>query len=190
MTIKNSNYLIDKIKMIFRNLRETAIRYVFDSYLLWFNSVATMGVLPLSHTLFIFFTLQNHCFYILYCYTGLAVIVAFATDFVLLSKERRKSFSILLKKYTTPELFAIYGNPGEAAAAKLAGKMLGSKVVVATGAAAAAAAAGDHVLTHTGAYDSLSYAMNTQSGMSSEQAFSRLPKERYSAIDALVKKKF
>lgn len=118
-------------------------------------------------------------------------MIAFLTDFILFSDKRRKVFSDFLKKYSTPELFAIYGNPGGAAAAKLAGKLLSSKTILATGVGCVGAAGCDHFMVHSGLYDNLSYSLSKLSGMSEEDAIKRLPNpdNRSSAIDAIIARK-
>ena len=115
------------------------------------------------------------------------MIITIATDYALKNKEKREILSNFLKKHSTPELFLIYGNPGEAAAAKLAGKLLSDKAGSAIAKTIVGAAVADHCLTHTGVYDSISFKVNTASGMSHDEAIKRLP-VRSSVIDLFTKK--
>lgn len=177
----------ENLLKLFGNIRENLLRRVTNSYLYWFNEVATRGVLPFSHVIFIFWCVKSHYFKFLWIYIGISFTISLCTDFVLADKKRTQRLSEFLKKNSSPELFQIFGNPGEAALLKLAGKILTNKTVAAVGSGVVVATGVDHALTHTGIYDSISYKVNTAAGMDSETALSRLPAERHSAVDSFFK---
>lgn len=172
---------------VIKKLKQNLLRYSCNGYLLWFDEVSTKTALPPSHFIWILWCVKSHYFKLLYFYIGLSLAIAVITDIILKDKSRTKKLSDFLKKHSSPELFQIFGNPGEAAAAKLAGKALGSKTAMALGTSVAIAGGVDHVMTHTGVYDSISYKVNTAAGMSEETAIARLP-ERNSALDHILKK--
>lgn len=168
-------------------IKQLLLRNLFNMYLRWFDSLATRTRLPFSHIIFIFISIQTHSFKILFTYITLSIMLAYLTDLILMRKKWTKAFSDILKEYSEPDLFLIFGNPGEAAAAKLAGKALGSKAIVATGIACTGGIACDHVLTHTGVYDAISFKVTTGVGIDEKTAISRLP-DRNSALDQMLKK--
>lgn len=171
--------------VLVKGIKNEILNGFCNSYLLWFDSLATKDRLPLSHKFFIVVIVCNKLIYILIAYLTISLFIGYATDYILKEENRRKLLSDFLKKYSTPELYSIYGNPGEAASAKLAGKLLGSKVGIALTGVVTGSAIIDHTLTHTGVWDSVSYKINTNSGMSPDQAIGRLPKNRSSILDSM-----
>jgi len=169
------------------NIKNKILTICCDSFLLWFNSLATKGRLPLSHHIFILLTVINRYLWLLSFYFAFSIVVSLLTDFILKDKQRRKRLSVFLKSHATPELFPIYGNPGEAAIAKLAGKFLTGKAGAAVAGSVFIATTADHVCTHTGLYDSISFKSSIDAGMTSEEAMSRLP-SRVSLADSFFKK--